>query len=64
MKVRRLLTLVLTLGLLLALSLPAQAADLTYEVSGGKLYFDATTVPSPVQMRPSPRRTSPLRSTV
>ena len=43
MKVRRLLTLVLTLGLLLALSLPAQAADLTYEVSGGKLYFDATT---------------------
>ena len=43
MKVRRLLTLALTLGLILALFLPAQAADLTYEVPGGKLYFDAAT---------------------
>lgn len=43
MKVRKLLPFVLALGLALTLFLPTQAAELTYEVTGGKLYFDAAT---------------------
>ncbi len=43
MKMRRLLSLALALTLSLALAATAQAADLTYAVTGGNLYFDAGT---------------------
>lgn len=47
MKTRRILSLVLSLILAIPLSLslavPASAADLTYDVTGGRIYFDANT---------------------
>ncbi len=45
MKTRRFLSLVLSLALAipLAVAAPASAADLTYDVPGGKIYFDANT---------------------
>ena len=43
MKIRRLVSLMMALMLAIALAVPASAADLTYDVPGGKLYFDAST---------------------
>ena len=45
MKTRRFLSLVLSLALAipLAVAAPASAADLAYDVPGGKIYFDANT---------------------
>ena len=43
MKANRVLSLALALILSLALAAPASAVDLTYEVTGGKLSFDAET---------------------
>ena len=42
-KTRRLLSLVLTLALCLGMAVTAQAASLSYEVEGGKIYFNANT---------------------
>ena len=43
MKIRRLVSLMMALMLAIALAAPASAADLTYDVPGGKLCFDAST---------------------
>ena len=43
MKIRRLVSLMMALILAIALAVPASAAELTYDVPGGKLYFDAAT---------------------
>ncbi len=43
MKTRRFLSLILALTLCFALAIPASAADLTYAVTGGSIYFDANT---------------------
>ena len=43
MKTRRFLSLILALTLCFALAVPASAADLTYAVTGGSIYFDANT---------------------
>ena len=43
MKIRRLVSLMMALILAIALAVPASAAELTYDVPGGKLYFDAST---------------------
>lgn len=43
MKTRRIFSLILTLALLLALAPAVSAADLSYDVQGGKIYFDAST---------------------
>ena len=42
-KTRRLLSLVLTLALCLGMAVTAQAASISYEVEGGKIYFNANT---------------------
>ena len=42
-KTRRFVSLVLTLALCLGMAVTAQAASLSYEVEGGKIYFNANT---------------------
>ena len=71
MKIRRLVSLMMALMLAIALAVPASAAELTYDVPGGKIRYDGINInkmtpppgPLPAATTQLPRQTSLPKST-